>query len=132
TSRRRLRAQAAGVHEAGRSRAHRSRRLGRAGESCDSGIAGSAQNTFVERRAQRGDVATIRVSIINESGLVAPAEAQTCVAALQRQVTEHFAPAWGIDAALSYVAPGAKPIAGSWWLVILDDSDQAGALGYHD
>jgi len=77
-------------------------------------------------------VATIRVSIINESSLVAPAEAQTCVAALQRQVTEHFAPAWGIDAALSYIAPGVKPIAGSWWLVILDDSDQAGALGYHD
>ncbi len=77
-------------------------------------------------------MATIRVSIINESGLVAPAEAQTCVGALQRQVTEHFAPAWGIDAALSLVAPGARPLAGSWWLVILDDSDQAGALGYHD
>jgi len=77
-------------------------------------------------------VATIRVSIINESGLVAPAEAQKCVAALQRQVTEHFAPAWGVDATLSLVAPGARPLAGSWWLVILDDSDQAGVLGYHD
>jgi hypothetical protein len=77
-------------------------------------------------------VATIRVSIINESKLTAPAEVQTAVAALQRQVSEHFAPAWGIDAALSFVAPRAKPLAGSWWLVILDDSDQAGALGYHD
>ena len=51
---------------------------------------------------------------------------------MQRQVSEHFAPAWGIDATLSFVAPGATPLAGSWWLVILDDSDQAGALGYHD
>jgi len=77
-------------------------------------------------------VATIRVSIINESKLTEPAELQAAAAALQRQVSEHFAPAWGVDAALSFVAAGAKPLPGSWWLVILDDSDQAGALGYHD
>jgi hypothetical protein len=77
-------------------------------------------------------VATIRVSIINESKLVTAVEVQAAAAALQRQVSEHFAPAWGVDAALSFVAAGAKPLAGSWWLVILDDSDQAGALGYHD
>jgi len=77
-------------------------------------------------------VATIRISIINESSLVASAEVQTAAAALQRQVSEHFAPAWGVDAALALVATGAKPPSGSWWLVILDDSDQAGALGYHD
>ena len=77
-------------------------------------------------------MATIRVSIINESKLVTAVEVQAAAAALQRQVSEHFAPAWGVDAALSFVAAGAKPLAGSWWLVILDDSDQAGALGYHD
>ena len=77
-------------------------------------------------------MATIRVSIINESKLAPSAEVQAAVAALQRQVSEHFAPAWGVDAALSFVAAGAKPLPGSWWLVILDDSDQAGALGYHD
>ena len=77
-------------------------------------------------------MATIRISIINESNLVTSAEVQTAAAALQRQVSEHFAPAWGVDAALTFVATGAKPPSGSWWLVILDDSDQAGALGYHD
>jgi len=77
-------------------------------------------------------MATIRISIINESKLTATAEVQAAVAALQRQVSEHFAPAWGVDATLTFVAPGTKPAAGSWWLVILDDSDQAGALGYHD
>ena len=77
-------------------------------------------------------MATIRVSIINESKLVPSAEVQAAVAALQRQVSEHFAPAWGVDATLSLVAAGARPLPGSWWLVILDDSDQAGALGYHD
>ena len=73
-------------------------------------------------------MATIRISIINESKLTAPAEVQAAVAALQRQVSEHFAPAWGVDATLTFVAPGTKPPAGSWWLIILDDSDQAGAL----
>ena len=77
-------------------------------------------------------MATIQVSIIDESQLAAPAEVQAAVAALQRQVSQHFAPAWGVDATLSFVAGGAKPPPGTWWLVILDDSDQAGALGYHD
>ncbi len=77
-------------------------------------------------------MATIRVSIINESTLAAPADVHAAVAALQRQVSEHFAPAWGVDATVSLIAAGAKPLPGSWWLVLLDDSDQAGALGYHD
>jgi hypothetical protein len=77
-------------------------------------------------------MATIRVSIINESKLAAAADVRAAAAALQRQVSEHFAPAWGVDATLTLVAAGAKPLPGSWWLVILDDSDQAGALGYHD
>ena len=59
-------------------------------------------------------MATIRVSIINESKLVTAVEVQAAAAALQRQVSEHFAPAWGVDAALSFVAAGAKPLPGSW------------------
>jgi hypothetical protein len=47
-------------------------------------------------------------------------------------VHRDFAPAWGIDADLTFVPKGKKPPAGSWWLIILDNSDQAGALGYHD
>ncbi len=77
-------------------------------------------------------MATIRISIINESKLIAPAEVQTAVAALQRQVSEHFAPAWGVDATLSFVPAGSKPLPGSWWLVILDDSEDANTLGFHD
>ena len=39
---------------------------------------------------------------------------------------------WGIDATLNFVQQGASPPAGTWWLTILDNSDQAGSLGYHD
>ena len=47
-------------------------------------------------------------------------------------VLQDFAPAWGRDAALAFIPSGSQPASGSWWLVILDNSDQAGALGYHD
>ena len=77
-------------------------------------------------------MATIRVAVINASTVVSDQEAQPVVAALQRQVHEHFAPVWGIDADLTFVPSGGEPAAGAWWLAVLDNSDQAGALGYHD
>ena len=41
--------------------------------------------------------------------------------------------AWPIEpATFQFVAKGHKPPAGCWWLVFLDDSDQADALAYHD
>jgi len=52
--------------------------------------------------------------------------------ALQQQVTNDFRPIWGTDAELKMVPQGTPAPAGTWQLVILDDSDQAGALGYHD
>jgi len=75
---------------------------------------------------------TIQISIINESTVLADADVTPAVAALQKQVTNDFRPAWGTDAELTIVAKGAQPANGSWWLVLLDDSDQANALGYHD
>jgi len=76
--------------------------------------------------------APIQVSIINASTVLDDAEIRPVVEALQKQVTNDFRPAWGIDAKLSFIPHGAAPPEGTWWLSILDDSDQAGALGYHD
>jgi hypothetical protein len=75
---------------------------------------------------------TIRVSVINASTAVADHEVQPVVTALQTQVSQHFATAWGIDATLTFVPTTGKPDPASWWLVILDNSDVAGALGSHD
>jgi hypothetical protein len=74
----------------------------------------------------------ITVAIINESTVVADADVAQYAAALQVQVSQHFAPAWGVDANIVVVPKVNQPPAGSWWLVLLDDTDQAGALGYHD
>ncbi len=75
---------------------------------------------------------TIQISIINESTVLADKDVTPAVAALQKQITNDFRPAWGTDAELIIVPKGTQPTSGSWWLVLLDDSDQANALGYHD
>jgi hypothetical protein len=74
----------------------------------------------------------IQISVINESTVLADTDVVPVVAALQKQVTNDFSPAWGTDAELTLVSKGALPASGSWWLVLLDDTDQANALGYHD
>jgi hypothetical protein len=74
----------------------------------------------------------ITVSIFNDSTVLTDAEVKKAADALQIQVSQHFEPAWGVDANVVFTPKGEQPPAGSWWLAILDDTDQAGALGYHD
>ncbi|HZC80161.1 MAG TPA: hypothetical protein VE222_00330 [Nitrospiraceae bacterium] len=77
-------------------------------------------------------MANINVAVINASTVLRDSVVNAAVPALQTQVHRDFAPAWGIDADLTFVPKGATPPSGSWWLTLLDSSDQAGALGYHD
>jgi hypothetical protein len=72
------------------------------------------------------------VAILNQSTVLTDAQVQPAVAALAKQVMNDFGPAWGVAANVVFVPKGQKPAPGLWQLVILDDSDQAGALGYHD
>src|SRR5882724_10615097 len=74
----------------------------------------------------------IAIDFVNESTVVSDEDAAKVVAALQIQVTEHFAPAWGYGAELGLLPVGAARTPGAWQVIILDNSDQAGALGYHD
>src|SRR5262245_16316521 len=75
---------------------------------------------------------TTQISVINESTLLTDSDVIPVVAALQQQVLNDFRPIWGLDAELTVIPQGTPPPIGTWWLVLLDDSDQAGALGYHD
>jgi hypothetical protein len=77
-------------------------------------------------------MANIQVAIINASTVLQDSQVQAVVPALETQVQRDFAPVWGVDADLTFVGHNANPAAGSWWLSVLDNSDQAGALGYHD
>jgi len=83
-------------------------------------------------QAPHAQLAATQISVINESTVLTDAEVTPVVIALQQQVTNDFRPIWGLDAELKMIPQGTPAPPGTWWLVILDDSDQAGALGYHD
>jgi hypothetical protein len=73
------------------------------------------------------------VAVLNRSSALTDAEAEAIVDALQVQATRDFAPAWGIDARLRFVPKGdTRSWTGRWNLLLLDTSDEADALGYHD
>ena len=74
----------------------------------------------------------MKIAIQNQSTVVSEHDVQTAVAAVQRQVTEHFAPAWSIEGALCWIPEGQPVPADHALVLVLDDSDQADALGYHD
>src|SRR4051794_19152525 len=74
-----------------------------------------------------------QIAVLNRSSVVSDDEVQQITNALQKQVNNDFAPAWGIEAKLSFVpSTDMESWKGKWNLVVLDTSDEAGALGYHD
>lgn len=71
----------------------------------------------------------LSIVLVNKSTILSDVEITRCAVALEVQLQRDFAPHWGIDGtvqAMSSAPAGALPV------YILDDSDQAGALGYHD
>ena len=74
----------------------------------------------------------LSIAVVNQSTVVHDADVQAMVAALQTQVTRDFAPAWGIEASVGFIPKNQTPTQVQWVLAILDNADQAGALGYHD
>lgn len=71
------------------------------------------------------------IVFVNVSTVVSSDELSACVAALQKQVSNDFAPIWNHDAVLS-IADKAPTDPTQWPMIVADDSDQAGALGYHE
>jgi hypothetical protein len=76
----------------------------------------------------------VAIAIENKSSALTDKEVQAAIPALQQQVNYDFKPYWNEGARLVWVPSGSsRPTgAGSWLLSVLDDSDQAGTLGYHD
>ena len=74
----------------------------------------------------------IQVSLVNASTIYKDADLPILANALQLQVRRDFFPVWGIDAQIFYTPSRNNPTAAHWPLALLDNSDQASALGYHD
>jgi hypothetical protein len=73
------------------------------------------------------------IAVINEATAVGDAEVQKMLPAFSKQWNDDLKPIWGLDdASFTFVPKGKAPAAGTWWVVFLDNSDQADALAYHD
>lgn len=70
------------------------------------------------------------IALVNQSTVIADDEAATLARALHKQVTNDFARHWGTTARVYFYRRHPPPSA--WLVALLDDSDQANALGYHD
>jgi hypothetical protein len=76
-------------------------------------------------------MAAIQVSVFNRSTVLTDDVVAKGVAALKVQLSRDFDPVWGVFADVDFFAADAVP-AKTWLLGVFDNSDQAGALGYHD
>jgi hypothetical protein len=75
----------------------------------------------------------LQIAVINESTVISDADVQAMVPAFTQQWNGDLQPIWGVgEASFTFVPKSQSPAAGTWWVVFLDDSDQAGALAYHD
>jgi hypothetical protein len=73
------------------------------------------------------------IAVINASTAMSDADVQKMLPAFEQQWNKDLLPVWGVDdATFTFVPKKQKPASGTWWLVFLDNSDQAQALAYHD
>jgi hypothetical protein len=91
-------------------------------------VAKNPRNMSSQRGAlNQGDFPTI--GFVNMATVQLGVDLGELLAALNKQLHEHFVPIWGYPAKL-YVTDKLK--AGEWGLLFLDNADAADALGYHD
>lgn len=76
----------------------------------------------------------LHLAIVNKSTFVLDGDARKMTVACAAQVRLHFAPDWQrLAVGVRYVGGDETQVHGDEWpLVILDNADQAGTLGYHD
>ena len=72
------------------------------------------------------------IAVTNASTCLTDAQIEAVLPALQKQVGDDFKAYWEQDCTLSFLAKDQSLNPGWWQIVITDNPDQAGALGYHE
>jgi hypothetical protein len=72
------------------------------------------------------------IAITNVSTCLTDPQVEAALTSLQRQVSLDFKAYWDLDCELIFLPKEKSLIAGWWQISIVDDPDQAGALGYHE
>lgn len=74
----------------------------------------------------------MKIAIINESTLVSKLDFEMMVTACDIQLKRDACPAWGYEESLVVSAKSLKSVPKGFYIIsIIDDADQADALGYH-
>lgn len=71
------------------------------------------------------------VAVIDKTGRISAAEMSRAVAAFQRQVSEHLAPVYGVNAEIIACRYESEAPSGAWFTWIVDTMDTEGLNGYH-
>jgi hypothetical protein len=72
------------------------------------------------------------IAVTNVSTCLTDTQVEAILPALQKQVTDDFKAYWEQGCTLSFLPKG-QPLTAGWWQIIISDNpDQAGALGYHE
>jgi hypothetical protein len=74
----------------------------------------------------------ITVQVKNHSTVVSDLDVESVVEACQIQVDRDFGPVYGIKAKVEFAGADAPLSQYDWQLLVVDNADQAGALGYHE
>lgn len=72
------------------------------------------------------------IAVTNASTCVSDAQMEAALPALQQQVSQDFKAYWNADCSLIAFDKAHALPEGWWQIVVLDNPDQAGALGYHE
>lgn len=72
------------------------------------------------------------IAITNASTCLTDAQVEAELPALQKQVSDDFKAYWEQDCSLVFLTKNLPLVRGWWQIVISDNPDQAGALGYHE
>jgi hypothetical protein len=74
-----------------------------------------------------------KIAVISESTVTHDLAIKSMLHTFGEQWNVDLRPVWCVDSATFTFLPAAQaPPSGAWWLVFLDDSDQANALAYYD
>lgn len=75
----------------------------------------------------------LQVAVINQSQSITDDEVKAYLPAFAAQWNNDLASIWPVvPSQFLFVPNNTQPAPGSWWVVFLDDSDQANSLAYHD
>jgi hypothetical protein len=74
----------------------------------------------------------VNLALINASSVLTDTDISNAIPSFNTQLTRDFGPIWGAEAHIRFIGKNKTIPKGYWWISILDDSDTANALGYHD